>query len=211
MYLYIYIYVYTYIYTCVCMYVYVCICIYIYIYIYICMIIYNDYMYIYTLSIYNHYVRFSSSINCMILLLNTSSYFSIFYFMYNYFFRTFHINVLPHRLFFASWAQDIVFIDISEIFFKLIILVCSLKTIDASDLDSLLMYFSFVISCLYLNRYSQNSFFFLNQFILFIQIFKGFIYMRFCGVFDHRKKTKARFSCVILKCKTSKTCCCVRC
>ena len=88
----IYIYIYMCVYVCICMYMYIYIYTYIYIYIYICMIIYNDYMYIYTLSIYNHYVRFSSSINCMILLLNTSSYFSIFYFMYNYFFSHF-----PHK------------------------------------------------------------------------------------------------------------------
>ena len=35
--------------------------------------------------------------------------------------------------------------------------------------------------------------------------------MRFYGVLDHRKKTKTRFSCVILGLKAGKTRCYVRC
>ena len=48
------------------------------------------------------------------------------------------------------------------------ILVSSLEIVDLSDLDSLLMYFSFIISCLCLNRYLsfERFFSFVTQWLL---------------------------------------------
>ena len=66
---------------------------------------------------------------------------------------------------------------------------------------------------IFIDSGSQNSMFvFLEiNFVLFILIFKGFSYTELLGVLDLRKKTKARFSCVILRPKTGKSRCYVRC
>ena len=51
----------------------------------------------------------------------------------------------------------------------------SLKIVDASDLDSLLMYFSFIISCLCLNRY-----FSFDRFFPFVLLHDGCLHIFLC-------------------------------
>ena len=81
------------------------------------------------------------------LLLNTSSYSSLF--INSLVFRTIQITVLSHLVLLCIYSYLQIFL---KLFFKWIIFVPSLKFVDASNLDSLLMHFSFT-SCLRLNRY----------------------------------------------------------
>ena len=138
----------------------------------------GDYILLYYIYIYNYYFRFNSPINFMIyfslwrlmLLVNTSSYSSILYFMY----KSFGFSQFPKKCCGQSlhcWHRISCLHTFLILFFKLIILVHSLKIVDASDLDSLLMYFSFIISCLCLNRYLSFERFFPFFYAMVVRIF----------------------------------------